>query len=117
MNWITKLLINTLAVFTAAYILPGVEVDGFTGALVVAIVLGVLNVIVKPLLIIITIPITILTLGLFLLVINTLLILLADGLVDGFYVSGFWSALLFSFITSIISSILGNSDKNKNTTT
>ncbi len=117
MSGILKLLINALAVFTAAYIIPGVSVDGFIAALIVAIVLGILNAIVKPLLIIITIPITILTLGLFLIVINVLVVLLADGLVDGFHVSGFWSALLFSLATSLVSSFLEKPDKNKNTTT
>lgn len=106
MNWIVKLLINALLVLVIAYLLPGVEVTSFWSALVVAIVLAILNVIIKPILIIITIPITIMTLGLFLLVINALIIQMADGLVRGFQVDSFWWALLFSLIMSLFNSAL-----------
>jgi putative membrane protein len=115
MNWILKLLINTIAVVITAYILPGVQVDNITSALIVAFVLAVLNALVKPLLIIITLPITILTLGLFLLVINAVIILLADDLVSGFSVNSFWWALLFSFVMSFLNSLFKAEDKkNKN---
>ena len=94
MNWIIRLLLNGLAVVLSAYILPGVEIAGGYGtALLVALILALVNVIVKPILVILTIPITILTLGLFLLVINAALILFVDNLVSGFTVDGFWWAL------------------------
>lgn len=106
MNLIIKLLLNAVAVFILAHLLSGVHVDGYTGALIVAVVLSVLNLLVKPILVIFTLPATILTLGLFLLVINAIIILLADNLVGGFSVDGFWWALLFSILLSILQSIL-----------
>lgn len=90
----------------AAYILPGVTIDGFLTAIILALVLAVLNAVVRPILIFLTIPVTILTLGLFLLVINALIILLADALVAGFDVTGFFAALLFSLVLSVIVAIL-----------
>ncbi len=113
MTWIPRLLINAAAVFFAAYLLPGVEVDGYMSAVIVAIILAVLNALIKPLLIIITIPITILTLGLFLFAINAIIILFADYLIDGFDVDGFLWALIFSFVMSVINSLLGNTDQTK----
>ncbi len=106
MKFIGKLLINTLAIILAAYLLPGIHVHDPLTAFLVAALLALLNVTLKPLLIILTIPITILTLGLFLLVINALIILLAGNIVPGFEVSGFWTALLFSIVVSLINSIL-----------
>ncbi|WP_458627791.1 phage holin family protein [Winogradskyella sp. PC D3.3] len=106
MNLLIRLLLNALAVFVLANILNGVTVDGYVGALIVAIVLSVLNLLVKPILVILTLPATILTLGLFLLVINALIIVLADKLIDGFAVSSFWTALLFSVLLSILQSLL-----------
>jgi len=106
MNLLIRLLINALAVFIIAHLLGGVEVDGYVGAIIVALVLAILNLFVKPILIIFTLPVTILTLGLFLLVINALIILLADKLIDGFGVNGFWTALIFSILLSILQSIL-----------
>lgn len=111
MNWISKLLANTVAVLATAYLLPGVFVDSLWTAVVVAIVLALLNTIVKPFLIIITIPATILSLGLFLFVINAVIILLANNLVDGFTVNSFWWALLFSLVMSLINSLLSKEDK------
>ena len=87
-----------------AYILPGVSVEGFLTAVIVAMVLGLLNYVVKPLLVLLTLPITIFSLGLFLLVINAVIILLAGKIVPGFYVDGFWAAVLFSLILSIANS-------------
>ena len=101
-NW----LVSTLAIIASAYLLPGVHIASFTTALVVAVVLGIINAIIKPILIILTLPINILTLGLFTLVINALMILLAARLVTGFTVDGFWWAFIFSIILSIINSIL-----------
>lgn len=113
MNWIIRLLLNAVAVVLTAYLLPGVDVTDYWTALIVAIVLVIANVIVKPVLIILTIPITIVTLGLFLLVINALIILMADYLVDGFTVNGFWWALLFSLILSIFNSLFDDLTKEK----
>lgn len=112
MNWITRILISSVAVVVAAYLLPGVSIDGFMTAIIVAIVLSIFNAVVKPVLIVLTIPATILTLGLFLFVINALIILLADYAVDGFTVNGFWWALLFSFLMSLLNSLMGNKSDN-----
>jgi putative membrane protein len=109
MNFLVRLLISTLAVILSAYILPGVAVDSFMTAIIVAVILSLLNVIVKPILVILTIPFTIFTLGLFLLVINAIIILMTDWIIDGFVVNGFWYALLFSIVLSIINSLLGGS--------
>ena len=107
MGFILRLLLTAVAVVAGAYLLPGVNVDGFGTALIVALVLGLLNLIVKPILVILTLPITILTLGLFYLVINVVIIYLTDYLVGGFSVDGFISALLFSFLVAIINAVLG----------
>ncbi|MFT6866835.1 MAG: putative membrane protein [Cyclobacteriaceae bacterium] len=112
MNFLIKLLLSTLAVIIASYLLPGVSVDNFLTALIVAFFLSLLNVTLKPLLIILTIPLTVVTLGLFLLVINAVLILIADSFISGFVVSGFWWALLFSFILSLINSLLSDLSKS-----
>lgn len=101
-NWI----VSGLAIFLSAYLLSGVHVDGFATALIVAVVLGIVNAILKPILIILTLPINILTLGLFTLVINALLILLITGLIPGFKVDGFWWAFLFGLVLSVVNSIL-----------
>ena len=106
MNLIIRLIISTLAVLITAYLLPGVHVDSFFTAVVVALVLGCLNTLVKPLLILLSLPMVIFSLGLFLIVINTFIILLAAKLVDGFSVNGFWWALLFSIVMSLVTSIL-----------
>lgn len=106
MNLIIRFLLSGLAVLLTAYLLPGVNVENYGYALLVAIVLSIVNVIVKPILVFLTIPITIVTLGLFLLVINALLILLVDYLIPtGFEVDGFWWALAFSVILSLFNSI------------
>ncbi len=99
---IVKWLIMTASVMIAAYVIPGVTVSSFFSALLVALFLGVVNLLLKPFLILITLPINILTLGLFTFVINGLIILLASSVVKGFHVSGFWVAVLFSIVLSII---------------
>lgn len=109
MNFIIRLLVSTIAVVLSAYILPGVTVDSFITAIIVAVILSLLNVLVKPILVILTIPFTVFTLGLFLLVINAIIILMTDWIIDGFVVDGFWYALLFSIVLSIINSLLGGS--------
>lgn len=101
-NW----LVSALAILAASYLLPGVHIASFTTALVVAVVLGIINAFVKPILLILTLPITILTLGLFTFVINAFVILLTSQLVPGFMVDGFLWALLFSIVLSIINSFL-----------
>ncbi len=101
-----KLLLTALAVILLANILPGITVNNYTTAIVVAAVIALLNMFVRPLLVFFTLPATIVTLGLFLFVINACIILLADKLVDGFGVSGFFSALLFSVLLSIFRSFL-----------
>jgi len=103
---IEKLLINTVSIFVVSYVLPGIQVDTFLTALVVAVVLAVLNVTLKPLLILLTIPLTILTFGLFLLVVNVLVLYAAAALIDGFHIAGFWWALLFSLLVSLLNGIL-----------
>ncbi len=107
MNLIIRLVISTLSVYAASRILSGVVLDSLTTAIVVAIVLGLLNTFIKPVLQLLALPITILTLGLFYFVINVLMIYLTDYLVDGFAVSGFITALLFSLVISLISWFLG----------
>ena len=107
MGFIIKVLVTALAVWVAAYFLPGVHLQNDAKTIiVVALVLALLNAIVKPLLIILTIPVTIVTLGLFLLVINALMVIWTSNLVGGFKIDGWLTALLFSLIVSIVSSIL-----------
>lgn len=101
---LTRLVVSSLAVFVADWLLPGVTIDSFATAIGVAIVLGILNATLKPLLIIITIPLTFFSLGLFLLIINAIIIGVADQWVDGMHVSSAWTAILFSFLISTISS-------------
>jgi putative membrane protein len=105
---ILKLLISSVSVLIAAYLLPSVHIDGYFVALVVAVVLGLLNTLLKPLLVLLTLPINILSLGLFTFIINALLVLLASSLIDGFYVDSLLSALLFSLITSLTASFLNH---------
>lgn len=106
MSLIINWLISAVAIIITSYLLPGVRLAGFTTALIVAVVLGIINAVIKPILLILTLPINILTLGLFTLVINALIIMLAANIVPGFRVDGFWWALLFSIILSIINSLL-----------
>jgi putative membrane protein len=113
MSVIIRFLLNGLAVFLTAYLLDGVDVDGYGTALIVAIIIAIANVVVKPILIILTIPITVVTLGLFLLVINAIIILMVDFLVDDFYVRNFWWALLFSLIMSVFNSFFDDLTKDK----
>lgn len=107
MKLLLRLVISTLAVLVAANLIPGVVVASLTTAVIVAIVLGILNTFLKPVLQILALPITILTLGLFYFVVNVFIIYLATYLVDGFSISNFISALLFGLVVSVVSSILG----------
>lgn len=101
-----NLLINGLAVFVTGRILPGVTLDDFLTAIVVSVVLGVINTFIKPLLVLFTLPVNILSLGLFTFVINAVVVLIVDALVPGFKVDGFWMALLFSLVLSLVSAVL-----------
>ena len=105
-KFFAKMVATAVAVLVAAYLLKGVEVDNTLTALFVALVLGLLNSFVKPILVILTIPITLFTLGLFLLVINIIIVKLAAGIVPGFAVDGWIPALLFSLVVSIVTSII-----------
>lgn len=111
MNSIIKFFLTGLAVLLTAYLLPGVHVENYGQALLVAFVLSIANVIVKPILILFTIPLTVLSLGLFLLVINALIILMVDYFVPGFSVDGFWWALAFSLILSVFNSLFSDLTK------
>jgi len=106
MNVLLRIIITAVVAFGLSYILSGVHLQSFLTSLILAIVLGLLNMIVKPILIILTLPITIFTFGLFLFVINALIILLAAKFVTGFRVDGFWWAMLFSLLLSILTSFL-----------
>ncbi|MDG3582413.1 phage holin family protein [Galbibacter pacificus] len=105
MKFIIKILLTAISVVILAKILPGVAVESYWTAIIVAVVLAILNFIVKPILVILTLPVTIITLGLFLLIINAIIILLADYFVGGFSVANIWWALLFSLLLSILQSI------------
>ncbi|MDH4330034.1 MAG: phage holin family protein [Candidatus Moranbacteria bacterium] len=102
--------ISTLAVMVAAYVLPGASVDGILVAFVVAVVLGIINTFIKPVVSILTLPISALTLGIFSLVINALFVMLVDRFVEGFHVAGFWWALIFSVFVSLINFVLHNKE-------
>lgn len=108
MNTILKILLTAGAVMVLAHVLPGVHVAGYKGAVIVAIVLGLLKIFVKPLLTLFTLPLTLVTFGLFLFVINAVIILMASDLLDGFRVEGFWWAVLFSILLSIIQSFINS---------
>jgi putative membrane protein len=95
-------LILTIAIVIASYLIEGIRVSGFWSALFAAATLGMLNVFLRPVLLILTLPLNILTLGFFTFVINALLLLMASGVISGFQVAGFWSALFGSFVISIV---------------
>lgn len=102
LHWI----LSALAIAIAAYILPGITVSGVVAAFVLAVVIAAINTFIRPVLIMLTLPLSIVTLGLFALVINTLLIMLAAALVPGVGVSGFFSALLFGIVLALVSAVL-----------
>ena len=114
MRFIVNLLLTAVAVYILSNLLePHVVINSFSTAIVFAFVLALLNAIVKPLLIILTLPLTIVTLGLFLLVINVIIILLADNFVSGINIDGFLWALIFGLLLSVLSSALQNLGKEK----
>ena len=106
MQAIINLILSAIAVVISAYVLPGVHVNNFWTAIVVAVVLGILNAIIKPILLVLTLPINILTLGLFTFIINGIVILLVSSIVPGFKVDGFLWAILFSFVLSIVNGVI-----------
>ena len=101
-------ILNAVALLVVAYLLPGIQVASFGSALGAAVILGLLNMLVKPVLQILTLPLTIVTLGLFLLVINALVFWLAGSILKGFQVTGFWWAFIGAIVYSIVTSLLSN---------
>ncbi len=115
MKWLLKLLLTAVAVFVLEKILPGITVDSYIDAIWAALVIGILNSFVRPLLIFLTLPATLITMGLFLFVINAFMIMMAGNFLDGFTVDSFWWALLFSvllsFLQPILHSVLGKEER------
>ncbi len=106
MKLLIRLIVTAAIAFLLAHVLPGVHVKTYWAAILFAIVLGLLDALVRPLIIILTIPITLVTFGLFLFVINTLMVLLASDIVKGFTIDSFWWGLLFSLLLSFITAAL-----------
>lgn len=106
MLWLARWIINALALYIVAHIVPGIELQSFTAALVAIVVISLVNVLVKPILFLLTLPITVVTLGLFTLVLNGGMLLLAGNLTPGFRVDGFGSAFIGSLLLSIVSTLL-----------
>jgi putative membrane protein len=113
MNFLVRIFVIAAVSFALAHLLGGVHVKDFWTALIFAVVLALLNMFVRPLLIIFTLPVTFITLGLFLFVVNALVVMLASRFVDGFSIDGFWWALLFSLILSIITSAIDKKEEDK----
>ncbi len=114
MKFLIKILITGLAVLVCDLIQPGVHVSGFAWAIVIALVLAFLNAVVKPILVVLTIPATLITFGVFLMVINAIIILLADWIIEAeFQVDSFWWALLFSLLLSFTTSVFEGFNKDK----
>lgn len=113
MKTILHLVLGGIAVIITAYVLPGVTLTGFFAAVIVAVVISILNVLLRPILIVLTLPITILTLGLFTFVINALIVLLTSAVVPGFSVDNFWWAVLFALVLAIVNWFLGSIDPTK----
>lgn len=107
MKFLISLLLSAVAVFAAAYLVPGVQIDGFVTALIVAIVLGLVNATIGLLLKMITAPLNWITLGLVSLIINVLMVMLVDNFINGFSTNGFWAAAIFALVLAIIQSFLG----------
>jgi len=99
-------LINTAALVAVAYLIPSVSIASFTAALIAALVLGLVNAVVRPILVLLTLPVTVLTLGLFIFVLNGLLFWAVGSFVEGFHVAGFWSGVLGAVVFSLVSWVL-----------
>ncbi|MFC2268590.1 MAG: phage holin family protein, partial [Capnocytophaga gingivalis] len=105
-----NLIITSILILGLSKVLPHIQVRDFSDALLFALVVGVLNIFLKPILIVLSLPITMITFGLFLIIINTIIIILADRLIEGIHIEGFWYAVLFSLCLSAVQSLLqGNS--------
>jgi len=113
MKTIIHFVVSAVAILITAYILPGVHVSGLLAALVLAVVLGAINAILRPILIFLTLPLTIVTLGVFVLVINGFLIMLASYVVPGFTVDNFWWAFLFGIVLAVVGSVLQMFEKEE----
>lgn len=113
-SFLVKILIGGISVLIAEFLVPGIHLDGFFTGFILAAVIILINVTLKPLFILLTLPLTVITFGLFLIVINAFVILLCDWLMPGFSVDGFWWAMLFALVLSILNSLFGNSlDSNE----
>jgi len=106
MKTLIHFLVSAVAILITAYVLPGVHVDGILTAFILAVILGVINTFIRPVLVMLTLPLSIVTLGLFVLVINALLVMLASYIVPGFAVAGFWYAFLFGIVLAAVSYVL-----------
>ncbi|WP_373398666.1 phage holin family protein [Algoriphagus halophilus] len=113
-NFLVKIIIGGISVLIAEFLLPGIHVDSVMTGFILAAVIILINLTIKPILIILTLPITIVTLGIFLLVINAAMLLLAAEIIPGFSVDGFWWALFFAIVLSIINSLFGNTLDSRN---
>lgn len=107
MRIILHLLFSVVAIFIAAKLIPGITLDNWESILLLAIVLGIINVFFKPIIHLLTLPINIVTLGIFSLIVNALLIMLAGMIVPGFHVNGFWAAFFFSIVVSLVTALFG----------
>jgi putative membrane protein len=106
MNLLLAWLVNTVSLIAVAYLMPSIRVDTFVTALIAALVLGLVNAVIRPILVLLTLPVTLLTLGLFIFVINGLLFWLVGSFVQGFVVDGFWAGFLGAIVYSVISWLL-----------
>jgi len=106
MKTLIHFVVSAIAILISAYLLPGVYVDGILAAFILAVILGVINTFIRPVLVVLTLPLTVFTLGLFILVINALLVMLASYIVPGFTVAGFWYAFLFGIVLAVVSYVL-----------
>ena len=113
MKTIIHFVVSAVAILITAYVLPGVHVEGPIAALVLAVILGAINIFLRPILVILTLPITIFSLGLFVLVINGLLVMLAAYIVPGFTVDNFWWAFLFGIVLAIVNAVLRMIENDK----
>lgn len=108
MKTIVKWLLSAAALLAVAHLYSGVEVTSFTAALIAALVIGLFNAVLRPVLVVLTLPVTVLTLGLFLFVINALMFWSAAGILDGFHVLGFWAALVGSLIYTVLGLVINS---------
>lgn len=106
MHWFALWLLSALSFVVTAWLVPGLKLESFGSALIAAAVMGVVNVLVRPLLLLLTLPVTVLTLGLFLFVVNALCLMLVSALTPGFWVKGFWWAVLGAVVLSVVSSLM-----------